>query len=411
MNQFQGWGTSLAWWANVDYPDNIKHKLVDLLFSKTGLSLNIVRYNLGATNTNQIKQKSPRFLPCIKNGKDESFNLNNDKRQLSILNLAVKAGVNHVEIFANSPPWWMTKNNNTSGADTVFTTNLHSDYLNDYVNFLIKSFYILKEDYPITSLEPFNEPSNPFWTSNNGQEGCYFDYNTRNKIIKLIKSKDPTIPLTTADSFSVGFALPWHLYCNNSFLSDKINIHGYGLTWRGYRLYLDDLNIIRYLFRWITKKSIWMSEFGMGGPNNIDTGLNFAKQIFRDLNTLKPEAWIYWQVIEDVSENGWGLIQVPFNNPTYIKIQKQYWIMMHFTKTLSEGDNYTFIDNTTLKITNKKGKLAYIILQRHDFGQFKNLQITNIRITDHLSDYKQLTQLPENTNKNFIISFFVENNK
>lgn len=411
MKKFRGWGTSLAWWANVDYPKHIKNELVDLLFSKNGLGLNIVRYNLGATNNQLLENgyiKSPRFLPCIKNSKKEDLCLDNDKLQLSILDMATNSGVNHVEIFVNSPPWWMTKNNNMRGADTLFTTNLESDYLNDYVDFLIESFNILKEKYPVISLEPFNEPSNPFWTSNNGQEGCYFDYNTRNKITKLIKLKNPTISLTTADSFSSGFALFWHLYCDNSVL-DKINIHGYGLTWKGYRLYLDDLDIIRYLFRWIVKKPIWMSEFGMGGPNTIETGLNLAKQIFRDLNTLQPEAWIYWQAVEDLSYNGWGLIQVPFNNPIEIKIQKQYWVFKHFTKTLCENDYYTFIDKNTLKITNNKGKLAYIILNKINFDLFKNLQITNIKLTNEQFDYEHLDQLPTNYNTHFIISFFVEN--
>lgn len=405
--KFRGWGTSLAWWANIDYPKDIKNELVKLLFSKDGLGLNIVRYNLGATNSKlKTELSSPRFLSCIKNGRDDDFEFENDRLQLSILDMAVNSGVNSVEIFANSPPWWMTKNNNSRGADTPFTTNLQSDYLNDYVDFLIDSFNILKEKYPVISLEPFNEPSNPFWTSNNGQEGCYFDYNTRNKILKLVKLKNPNIPLTAADSFSSGFALFWHLYCDNSTL-DKINVHGYSLTWRGYRLYFDDLNLIRYLFRWIVKKPIWMSEFGIGGPNTIETGLNLAKQIFRDLYTLQPEAWIYWQAVEDISDNGWGLIQVPFNDPKKILIQKQYWVFKHFTQTLRENDYYTVTNNNVLKIINDKNKLAYIIIGKYDLIQFKDLNLTNIRITNNSLDYYELKTLPHNINENCIISFFV----
>ena len=49
---FEGWGTSLAWLADVTggYPDEIRDKLVDMLFGADGLDLNIARYNIGGGN-------------------------------------------------------------------------------------------------------------------------------------------------------------------------------------------------------------------------------------------------------------------------------------------------------------------------------------------------------------------------
>lgn len=41
---FSGWGISLCWWANIKYPEMILDQLINLLFSKDGLMLNIVRY-------------------------------------------------------------------------------------------------------------------------------------------------------------------------------------------------------------------------------------------------------------------------------------------------------------------------------------------------------------------------------
>jgi hypothetical protein len=38
-----------------------------------------------------------------------------------------------------------------------------------------------------------------------------------------------------------------------------------------------------------SNKPLWISEFGTGrGP------LSLAKQIVKDLSTLKPTAWVYW---------------------------------------------------------------------------------------------------------------------
>ena len=43
--EFEGWGTSLVWMANVTggYPDPIRRKLADMLFGEDGLRLNIAR--------------------------------------------------------------------------------------------------------------------------------------------------------------------------------------------------------------------------------------------------------------------------------------------------------------------------------------------------------------------------------
>ena len=46
---FEGWGTSLCWWANrIGYSDKLTDAAVDAFFDQTkGLKLNIVRYNIG----------------------------------------------------------------------------------------------------------------------------------------------------------------------------------------------------------------------------------------------------------------------------------------------------------------------------------------------------------------------------
>ena len=49
---FEGWGTSLCWFANVAgaYPDPLRNYLADLLFDPArGLGLQIARYNIGGS--------------------------------------------------------------------------------------------------------------------------------------------------------------------------------------------------------------------------------------------------------------------------------------------------------------------------------------------------------------------------
>jgi hypothetical protein len=54
--EFEGWGTSLVWFANAtgDYPAEVREKLADLVFGERGLNLNIARYNIGGGNAPDV---------------------------------------------------------------------------------------------------------------------------------------------------------------------------------------------------------------------------------------------------------------------------------------------------------------------------------------------------------------------
>lgn len=46
--EFEGWGTSLCWWANrVGYSEKLTEQAGELFFSEDGLGLDIARYNIG----------------------------------------------------------------------------------------------------------------------------------------------------------------------------------------------------------------------------------------------------------------------------------------------------------------------------------------------------------------------------
>ena len=336
--------------------------------------MNIVRYNLGGGHNDKVIQnmRPGGCVPCIQN-KDGTFDLNNDNLQISILNESIKHSVNKVELFCNSPPWWMTN----SGLTKAWITNLKNDNTLDFIVFIVDSYKILSKIYPIVSVEPFNEPSNPFWSPQINQEGCYYNYITRRNILKDIKKECPNIPVAGFDESHSLFALlslPFLPKCTN-----RINIHGYNsFDYKLFGLFDIKLNIFdwtiwRKIIRFFTNKPIWMSEFGMGYAEQACFGLDslkLARNIFRDLQTLKPTAWIYWQAVENFGTS-WGLLQVDFNNPNKIIIKKQYYIFKHFTRTLKEGDTYKFINNNILQINNKK----FIILNDTNKPIDINIQI------------------------------------
>jgi len=409
------WGTSLCWWANIEYPENVKKDLVELLFGKSGLQLDIVRYNLGGgSNPDKTVKQNFRLggdMPCIKK-RDGDFDLSNDSLQLSMLDAAVNSGVDKVELFSNSPPWWMTKSGVTNGSNKSFDCNLKKKSLDEYTTFLSDSYNLLKKKYPVVSIDPFNEPSNPFWGPEVSQEGCYFDYFTRWKLLRLLKSKnkDKGIFIAGVDEFSAGFALFWYIFSPRS-LIDRINIHGYRLTYKNITFYFDDLNIWKRLLRWLTKKPIWMSEYGYGCPDTIRDSLPFARKIFNDLRLLKPVAWIYWQAVEDINGSNWGLLQIDFNNPSVINIKKQYYIFKHFTRHIKNGDKYEFIDKNILKITSAF-TINYIVLNdtKNTLNLSFNEQVIEYNISNKEHDYLNLKKKQDNLEEFSIMSIVCNKN-
>jgi len=143
---FEGWGTSLAWWADaIGNWQNAKERsaLEDALFNAdNGLGLNVIRYNFGANaDTNQCS-KSFRS-----HGSIDSFEPSNgkwdwttkDQAQLQVLKEAQTIiGTSHTsaifEGFANSAPAWMLMNHCTQGNGSA--NNLNPAYEQNYAQYL-----------------------------------------------------------------------------------------------------------------------------------------------------------------------------------------------------------------------------------------------------------------------------------
>lgn len=135
---WEGWGTSLCWWANVF---GTRDELADILFTRNtvqynglslpGLGMNIARYNAGGCSPTPINGQSMVASPNIPHWKQiqgywldwfstdpasNSWNWWVDSNQRTMMWKARDRGVNLIELFSNSPMWWMCYNHNPSGA-------------------------------------------------------------------------------------------------------------------------------------------------------------------------------------------------------------------------------------------------------------------------------------------------------
>ena len=132
---WEGWGTSLCWWANrVGYNETLTQKSADLFFdAQKGLGLNIMRYNVGggddpthhhitrtdsdvpgwmyidAHHITRTDSDVPGWMYIDANG-ERKYDYTADARQLNVVKAAMKAAGQdaYLEIFSNSPPYFNT---------------------------------------------------------------------------------------------------------------------------------------------------------------------------------------------------------------------------------------------------------------------------------------------------------------
>ena len=204
------------------------------------------------------------------------------------------------------------------------------------------------------------------------------------------------------------FSLLWYIFSPKDTI-DRINVHGYNyVEWKGIRFNIFDYTIWRRILRYFYKGELWMSEYGFGYRDTISDSLQLARNIFRDLDTLAPSVWVYWQV-EHITST-WGLLKVDFENPNEIQIQKQYWVFKHFTNTLKKGDTYKVISKNILKIDNET-HTKYIILNDSSFPldlykliNVKPLKILSVRLSNDCNNYMEISEIPNIILPNTIIS-------
>src|SRR5215472_1762323 len=212
--QFQGFGVSLAWWANVvgGFSPAQRSQIEDALFSTTTpdnpnrLGLNVLRYNIGASPASgnppepdlpalpadcqtwdQSGGKSAgRAVPVVQPGPGQPINLALDTNQIRVLTEAI-ARLNadgqqpQLEAFANSAPYWMTINGCPQGNGFMLggvpfgQDNLAPNQWLPYGQYLVSVLKAFRDQDGVTfnRIEPLNEPTNP-WIPNgpqNKQEG------------------------------------------------------------------------------------------------------------------------------------------------------------------------------------------------------------------------------------------------
>jgi hypothetical protein len=349
---WEGWGTSLAWWANV-FGD--RDDFADIFFTTRpvayngttlpGLGLTIARYNLGACSWNSVNGETmvaspniPRFKQIEGfwqdwNNEDpasSAWNWNVDAKQRAALTKAVRRGA-MAELFANSPMWWMCLNHNPSGAADG-GLNLQSWNHRQHARHLAVTARYARDRWGVNfrTVDPFNEPSANWWRADGTQEGCHIDPTTQRSVLANLRTELDrqglgAVAISASDESLFDQArTTWSSFdAATRSLVRQVNVHGYQGTGGRRDLLYNDVRA--------AGKILWNSEYGDGDG----TGINRAYNLCLDWRWLHPTAWCYWQVMDPSA--GWAAIQYDFNTLRPGAVQPKYYVLAQFTRHIRPG--------------------------------------------------------------------------
>ena len=422
---FEGWGTSLCWWANrVGYSDKLTAAAVDAFFDQAkGLKLNIVRYNIGGGDDpahhhiTRSDSNMPGFAQPVRD-KDGAFKVDDDgiikfqydwehdKNQMNVLTKLYERNPDVlVEVFSNSPPYFMTWSGCSSGGSGEHKdNNLKPEYAPVFAGFLADVVKHLREDlhFKLNSIAPFNEPSSGYWGAySNKQEGCDIkDNNLKSRVIteleKALRKRGVRdgILMTVADETSIDLAINTYktLSPEAKQAVDRINTHSYGGSRRAELQALAKAD----------KKHLWMSEADgantLGGEAAGDMGnsLWFAEHIIADMNGMMPSAWVIWQIIDrhhsdfnNMERNNTSLRGAYWGTGIFDHIDeklllgKRYYAFGQFTRYIRPGDRIIASSPSTLAAWNREsGKIVVVAV---------NSSANECPMTFDLSAFPQIT--------------------
>ncbi len=317
---FEGWGTSLCWWANrIGYSDSLAQQAADVFYGDDGLRLNIARFNIGGGDdpTHDHITRTDSNMPGYTsyNNSKVTYDWNADHNQRNVLLKAIEAAGDDmiVEMFSNSPPYYMTNSGCSSGGKDPNKNNLKDDCYDDFAEYFAEVCYHYETVWgvDIQSAAPMNEPYTNYWSANSPkQEGCHFDQGASqtNAILELEKALNARglndIILSGTDETSIDTQISSYQKLSGEAKAaiDRIDTHTYSGS---KRTELKELAVSE-------GKNLWMSEVDGGSTAGTNAGqmgsaLWLAQRITTDVNDLNASAWIMWQVIDNhISKDGYN---------------------------------------------------------------------------------------------------------
>ncbi len=433
---FEGWGTSLCWWANrVGFSEKLTKDSARLFFSDEGLNLNIMRYNIGGgddpTHNHILRTDSemPGWWKYGEKKNDFIFNSDTDHNQLAVLKEAYKASGDdaYVEAFSNSPPYYMTVSGCTSGSKTAITNNIKKSQIVPFAQYLANVCEYIQTNHKvkIKSLAAMNEPFTNYWRYfSEKQEGCHVSPGKMQSDIlvataKALREKNlDDITVTATDETNTKRQLKALRKLSDEALAvvGRVSTHTYEKATAGVGKLAREKG-----------KNIWMSETDWSSESGENAGemgpaLWMSEKIIEDMNTISPSAWVIWQIVAgyisrvpdskgrldmpgmpDLTKGFWGTAFADIDKEE-IYLSQKYYAFGQFSRYIRPGMTIVHTDKTSLGAYDKDtGRLVLVCINNKEtdeeisvnFHTFKieMRKITPIRTSGNLADGEHWNEL------------------
>jgi len=362
---WEGWGTSLCWWAAVPWETPRPDVIADLLFTREdvirfqttthgtyelpGLGMTIARYNAGASGQGMKEgklyeaRKMPGFWTDMKKGDASTWDWDRDQKQVDMLRQAKERGANIFELFSNSPMWWMCHTECPAGSLSGIKDNLKREHYRDFAHYLVSIVVYAKSEWGIDFkyIAPFNEPSSHWWKMSNNQEGCRFGHFSQSQLLEEIHNMIHNLVryrMTTEAASQALRDLELAASDENQYdqaidtwdsLEDvardtisKINVHGYQEK--------DGERHMLHQKAATSGKKLWNSEYA----DSDATGLSLAQNLNLDFHHLHPTAWVYWQALDS---GAWGLVRANPGDRWAGHPNAKLFVLAHYSRHILPG--------------------------------------------------------------------------
>ncbi len=392
---WQGWGTSLAWWANVvgTFAEPARADYLTKAFDPArGLGLTVLRYNIGGGENPQFSAPAQSFLTLRSAvpGFEPSpgrWDWNADAGQRTVLLRALQMGADQVEAFSNSPPYWMTQSGSVTGGHDG-TDNLRVGAVESFADYLATVVRHYRDAWGVTfrTLEPLNEPSG-HWRFGNGQEGCHVSRPLQSVVVQsaaaALARQGVRTTVAASDEPTIGDAVATFQSCTPDALAamSKINTHSYGGGDRTY-LFAEALS---------AGKDLWLSEYG----DNDASGLTLSRTILQDIRGLHPSAWVYWQFVD--AAPGWGFLRNPLDSASHTRytVNKKFWVMAQYSRFIRPGARFIAVaDPHTVAAWNAQSRTLTLVTTNS--GDAPSTVCYDLRKFTHLGAFAQARQTSPN---------------
>lgn len=358
MQTLKGFGTSACWWSQY-CKGKAAEEISELLYGKTGLRLNIYRYNIGGgTDETNFRVDNPwrrtESMYVFDKEKEEGhYDFTLDKTAVDFMKLCLSKGtVDTLILFANSPHWSLTSTGQASGSLLYHTCNLPKMNYRKFADiFLDITEHFLNEGLPVKYISPINEPQWKWGGSYVWQEGCHYETDEVIEIYRIFAEEiiRRGLPVKLYGPESGEFSGKTEDYLK-AMLADETIMSVTDVF--AYHSYHSDDNVnIRVKFKeeFVSKypqlrfdMSEWCELPNKSHTKNFKGALITARIIGQDLIFGGAESWTAWVAVNQTSirEDSFDYADAMLSATDDFSqwyIAERYFAMAHFAKFIPIG--------------------------------------------------------------------------